>query len=128
MNTHDTTCDRPPISVDTAMQAAYEAGRATVLHALVHGLLATQRLREAEVSAFFKTVRDALAEELTNTRRVQSALQDAGFENPGDIRVLGAFRGAIELQMRLIEMEITEAATRWCPAREPPTKRSPAPK
>ena len=42
------------------MGAAHHAGRAAVMHAMVNGLLATQRLNEAEVLAFFKTVRGAI--------------------------------------------------------------------
>ena len=91
-----------------AAQAAHQAGRAAVLHALVNGLLATQRLSEAEVLAFFKTVRGALEEEVTNTRRIQAVLLKAGFEDPVSRQVVSAFREAIELQLRLIETEILE--------------------
>ena len=89
-----------------AAQAAHQAGRAAVLQALVNGLLATQRLTDVEVQAFFKTVRGALEEEVINTGRIQSALREAGFEEPVAGQVLGTFREAIELQLRLIETEI----------------------
>ncbi len=91
-----------------AAQAAYRAGRAVVLHALVNGLLATQRLNDAEVLAFFKTVRGALEEEVTSTGRIQAMLQEAGIEEPEWCRVVDAFRAAIELQLRLIETEIPD--------------------
>ena len=94
------------IHSEQAVQAAHQAGRAAVLHALVNGLLATQRLSEAKVLAFFKTVRGALEAEVTNTRRIKAVLLEAGFEEPDDGQVLGAFREAIELQLRLIETEI----------------------
>ena len=94
-----------------AAQAAYQAGRAAVLHAMVTGLLATQRLTDVEVQAFFKTVRGALEEEVTNTGRIQAALREAGFEDPADRRIVDAFREAIELQLRLIETEIPVAAS-----------------
>ncbi len=89
-----------------AMQAAYQAGRAAVLHAFANGLLATQRLSEAEVLAFFKTVRGVLEEEVTNTKRIQTVLQEAGIEESVSSQVVDAFREAIELQLRLIETEI----------------------
>ena len=95
-----------------AAQAAYRAGRASVLHALVNGLLATQCQSEAEALAFFKTVRDALEEEVANTGRIQSVLQEAEFEEPSVSRIIGAFREAIELQLRLIETEILESRAR----------------
>ena len=97
------------IRSDMAMQAAHHAGRATVMHAIVNGLLATQRLSEAEVLAFFKAVRGALEAEVTNVRRIQAVLQDAGYEEPVSHQVVSAFRDAIELQLRLIEIEILKA-------------------
>ena len=106
MKTFASNNGRPPLQIEAAMQAAHQAGRAAVLHALVNGLLATQRLSEAEGLAFFKTVRGALEEEVTNAGGIQSALREAGFEEPVAGRVLGAFREAIELQLRLIETEI----------------------
>ena len=78
----------------------------------MNGLLATQLLSEAEVVAFFKTVRDALEEEVANTGRIQPVLQEAGFEEPAGGRIIGAFREAIELQLRLIEKEILESQAR----------------
>ena len=92
-----------------AMQAAHHAGRAAVMHAMAKGLLATQRLSEAEVIAFFKTVRDVLEEEATNAGRIQAMMLDTGFEEPVSSDVAGAFREAIELQLRLIETEIPES-------------------
>ncbi|MYA30642.1 MAG: hypothetical protein F4Y31_05340 [Gammaproteobacteria bacterium] len=100
-----------PLSTDQATQAAYQAGRATVLHALVNGLLATQRLSDEEVHAFYKIMRGVLEEEVTNTGRIQAALREAGFEDPADRRIVYSFREAIELQLRLIETEIPEAAS-----------------
>ena len=94
-----------------AAQAAYQAGRAAVLHALVNGLLATQQLSKAEVLAFFKTVRGALEEEVTNTGRIQAVLIEAGIEEPACNEIVWAFREAIELQLRLIETEILNASS-----------------
>ena len=91
------------------MQAAYQAGRSAVMHAMVNGSLATQRLSREEVLAFFKTMRGALEAEVTNTRRIQAVLLEAGFEDPVSRRVVSAFRDAIELQLRLIETEIPES-------------------
>ena len=70
------------IQSEEATQAAHQAGRAAVMHAMVNGLLATQRLSREEVLAFFKTVRGALEEEVTNTGRIQAVLLEAGFEDP----------------------------------------------
>ena len=64
-----------------AIQAAYQVGRAAVMHAMVNGLLATQPERR-EVLAFFKTVRGALEGEVTNTRRIRAVLLKAGIEDP----------------------------------------------
>ena len=89
------------------MQAAYHAGRAVVMHAMVNGLLATQRLSKAEVIAFFKTVRGALEGEVVNTRRIQAVLLEAGFEDPIGRQIVDAFRKAMELQLRLVEKEIS---------------------
>ena len=88
------------------MQAAHHAGRAAVMHAMINGLLATQRLSEAEVLAFFKTVCGALEAEVTNTRMFRAVLLEAGCEDPVTRQVVSAFREAIELQLRLIETEI----------------------
>ena len=93
---------------DHAIQAAHNAGRAAVMHAMVNGLLATQRLSEGEVLAFFKAVRGALEEEIINTRSIHATLGDAGFEDPVSLQVVEAFREAIELQLMLIETEIIE--------------------
>ena len=89
-----------------ALQAAHQAGRAAVLHALVNGLLATQRLNNFEVIAFFKTIRGVLEEVVANTGHIKCALEEAGFEQPVRSRIVGAFREAIELQLKLIETEI----------------------
>ncbi len=94
-----------------AEQAAHHAGRAAVMHAMVNGLLATQRLSESEVLAFFKTVRGALEEEVTNTGRTQALLLEAGFEDSVSRQVVSAFREAIELQLRLIETELPGSST-----------------
>ena len=94
---------------EQAIQAAHHSGRATVMHAMVNGLLAAQRLSKAEVLAFFKTVRGALEEEVTNTRRVQAGLLDAGYEEGARCQIVSAFREAIELQLRLIETEISDS-------------------
>ena len=99
------------IPTDQAIQAAHNAGRAAVLHAMVNGLLATQRLSEAEVIAFFKTVRDSLEEEVTNTRAIQAVLRDAGYEEPVSSQVVDAFKEAIELQLRLIEIEFPRSSS-----------------
>lgn len=80
------------------------------MHAMVNGLLATQRLSEAEVVAFFKTVRDALEVEVTNTRSIRAVLQDAGYQEPVCCQLVSAFREAIELQLRLIDTEIHKAS------------------
>ena len=92
------------------MQAAHHAGRAAVLHAVVNGLLATQRLSEAEVLAFFKAVRDTLELEVTNTGRIQAVLQHTDFMEPVGNQIVGAFREAIELQLRLRYPQLSKAA------------------
>lgn len=94
------------IGNEEATQAGYHAGRAAVMHAMVIGLLATQRLSDQEVEAFFKTMRGALEEVVTNTGRVQVLLRGVGFEEPASDKIIGAFREAVELQLRLVETEI----------------------
>ena len=63
---------------DQALEAAHHAGRSVVMHAMVNSLLAVQRLSEAEVIAFFKTVRGALEEEVANTGRIQGRAAGRG--------------------------------------------------
>ena len=98
-----------PLPIEQTMQAAHRGGRAAVLHAMVNGLLTTQRLSDAEVQAFFKTVRGALEEEVTITGKIQSALRESCYEEPVYNRIIGTFREAIELQLWLIETEIAES-------------------
>lgn len=92
-----------------AIQAAYQAGRATVLHAIVGGLLATQRLNKEEVIAFFRTVRDVLEEEITNAGEILVMLRESGFDEEANRKAVDAFREAIELQLRLIEIELHDS-------------------
>lgn len=80
---------------------------------MVHDLLATQRLSETEVLAFFKTVRSAPKEEATNTGRIQLVLRDTGIEEHVSSRVVSSFREAIELQLRLIETKFPESHACW---------------
>lgn len=110
MKPQGATGARYPIPLDQALEAAYQAGRAAVMHAMVNGLLATQQLTDVEAQAFFKTMRGALEKEVTNTGRIQSALCHIGIEEPANSQVVSAFQDAIKLQLRLIETEIREAS------------------
>ena len=94
---------------ELAKQAAHQAGRAAVMHALVNGLLATQRLDQSEIIAFYKTMRNVLEEEVTKTGHIQDVLLEEGFEQPARTGIVAAFRGAIELQLRLIDTEIAKS-------------------
>ena len=94
---------------ELAKQAAHQAGRAAVLHALVNGLLATQRLDQSEVIAFYKTMRGVLEEEISKAGHIHGVLLEAGYEQPVGTGIVAAFREAIELQLRLIDTEIAES-------------------
>ena len=91
---------------ELAVQAAHQAGRAVVLHALLSSLLATQRLGDAEVITFFKTMRRMLEKEVSNTDYFHGVLHEAGFEEHVSSKIVDAFRKTIKLQLKLIETNI----------------------